>query len=514
MKNTGTILLTILLFLPGLLIISHESQAQENILDNKLHISIQEEPLYKAFIRINQITGYKFSYNSDLFDEDKLVSLKAEGASISSCLDSLLNDSTLNYQVVDQHIVIHRKGQPSPASSPSSRPSAYITLNGKIIDKMTGTPLSYANIGIYNKSVGTISNEDGEFILKLHRHRMHDTLVVSYMGYKNRLIPVNQYRDSSVIKLEQKLYTIQEVIVRTFDADMILQGALERIRENYYFEPITTTGFYRESIKRKDDYTSVSEAVVDIYKPYNKLFQAPRIKILKSRKSTDVRRKDSITLKLKAGLEAVLLLDIVHENLTFFNGNSFQNYEYNVANISHFDDHNTYVVEFSPARETEMTLYTGKLYIDVKTLALVSAEFHLDKENLSKVANSLIIKKKWDLHVNPQSVNYYVSYRRIKDKYFLNQIRGDLSFKVRRNNQLFAEDFQVTFDMFVSSVDTTNVSKFEHGEFFKPHKVFIEQIEDYDPLFWGEYNYIKPDEPLRETVSKFGSKINMLQEDQ
>jgi len=332
------------------------------------------------------------------------------------------------------------------------------------------------------------------------------------MGYKNRLIPVNQYRDSSVIQLEEKLYTIQEVIVRTFDADMIINGALQRIRENYFFEPITATGFYRESIKRKDTYTSVSEAVVDMYKPYNKIFQSPRIKILKSRKSTDISRKDSITLKLKAGLEAVLLLDIVHENLSFFNSNAYQNYDYNVSNISHFDDHNTYVVEFSPARDIEMPLYTGKLYIDVKTLALISAEFHLDKENLSKVASSLIIKKKWDLHVNPQGVNYYVSYRRIRDKYFLNQIRGDLSFKVRRNNQLFADDFQVTFDMFVSSVDTTQVSKFEHGDFFKPHKVFIEQIKDYDPLFWGEYNYIKPDEPLKETVSKLGSKINMLQE--
>ncbi|MBS3807770.1 MAG: carboxypeptidase-like regulatory domain-containing protein [Bacteroidales bacterium] len=506
--------LTVTLLLLSLFVISPGSQAQENILEKKLHITIQDEPLYKALIRINQTTGYKFSYNSDILNEDQMVSLKVEGVSIRSCLDSLLSDSTLNYQVVDQHIVIHRKDQPPLARSSPSQPPTYISLNGKVMDRMTGNPLSYANIGVYNKSIGTISNEDGEFILKLHRRHLNDTLVVSYMGYKNRLIPIDQYPDSSVIKLEEKLYTIQEVIVRTFDADLIMNQALARIRENYYFEPITATGFYRESIKRKDKYTSVSEAVVDMYKPYNKIFQSPRIKILKSRKSTDVSRQDSITLKLKAGLEAVLLLDIVRENLSFFNSNSFQNYKYNVANISHFDDHNTYVVEFSPARKTEMTLYTGKLYIDVKTLALVSAEFHLNKENLSKIASSLIIKKKWDINVNPQSVHYYVSYRRIKDKYFLNQIRGDLSFKVRRRNQLFADDFQVTFDMFVSSVDTTRVSKFEHGEFFKPHKVFIEQVNDYDPLFWGEYNYIKPDEPIRETVSKLGSKINMLQEEE
>ena len=489
-------------------------RGQQNILDKKIHISFQDEPLYKALIRINQTTGYKFSYNSDIINEDKPVSLEAEGWSIRTCLDSLIGDTALAYQVIDQHIVIHKKSDTPQKTIVTEKKPPFITLNGVILDEITGEPLSYANIGLYNKSIGTISNDNGEFILKMNRRYLDDTLVVSFMGYRNRFIPIRQFRDSSVIKMEKKLYTIQEVIVRTFDADMILQEALARIRGNYFFHPIISTGFYRESIMRDNEYTTVSEAVVDMYKPYNKVFQSPKIRILKSRKSTDIKRKDSITLKLKAGLEAVLFLDVIHENISFFNSSAFQNYDYNVTNISHFDGHNTYVIEFKPARKTEMPLYSGKLYVDVNTLALVSAEFHLNKENLDKVAASLIIKKKWDIRVKPQSAEYYVNYRRIRNKYYLNQIRGDLNFKVRRKNQLFADDFQVTFDMFVSNVDTMDVSKFERGDLFQPHKVFIEQIRDYDANFWGEYNYIKPDEPLRETVSRLGSKINMLQNDQ
>jgi len=489
------------------------AQGQENILDKKIHISFNKEPLYKAFIRINQITGYKFSYNSDIVNEDKPVSLKAEGWSIRTCLDSLINDTSLVYQVINQHIVIHKKSETPQEPLTQKKKPRFITLNGVIMDEITGEPLSYANVGIFNKSLGTVSNDDGEFVLKLNHRHLDDTVVVSFMGYRNRFIPVREFQDSSSIKMEKKLYTIQEVIVRTFDADMILQEALQRTRENYFFEPIVSTGFYRESIKRDDEYTTVSEAVVDMYKPYNKIFQSPKIRILKSRKSTDIRSKDSITLKLKAGLEAVLFLDVIHENISFFNSSGFQNYEYSVANISHFDDHNTYVIKFKPSRKTEMPLYSGKLYVDVNTLALVSAEFYLNKENLDKVAASLIIKKKWDIRVRPQSVQYYVNYRRLRDKYFLNQIRGDLTFKVRRKNHLFADDFQVTFDMFVSHVDTSNVSRFERENLFQPHKVFIEQIRDYDASFWGEYNYIKPDEPLRETVSRLGSKINMLQKE-
>ena len=83
---------------------------------------------------------------------------------------------------------------------------------------------------------------------------------------------------------------------------------------------------------------------MDVYKPYNKLFQSPKIKMLKSRKSTDVNRKDSITIKLKAGMEAVMLLDPIHENLSFFTRSAFDQYNYNVVNISHYDGHNTYLL--------------------------------------------------------------------------------------------------------------------------------------------------------------------------
>ena len=65
--------------------------------------------------------------------------------------------------------------------------------------------------------------------------------------------------------------------------------------------------------------------------------------------------------------------------------------------------------------------------------------------------------------------------------------------------------------MVTSSLDTSRVKGFEQGTFAKPHKVFIEQIENYDPDFWGNYNYIKPDEPIEQVVRKLGSKIDVLE---
>src|SRR4051812_14083433 len=38
-----------------------------------------------------------------------------------------------------------------------------ITLRGKVMDALTGEPISYANIQVAEKPFGTISNEEGDF---------------------------------------------------------------------------------------------------------------------------------------------------------------------------------------------------------------------------------------------------------------------------------------------------------------------------------------------------------------
>lgn len=487
--------------------------AQDTILEKKIRLNINNDPLYKALIHINQITDYKFSYNSDIIDDDKSVSLSVKALPLGQVLDTLLNDTTLTYDIIAKHIVIRKKtDQPGlPADSASKKESSIFEIHGKVVEERSGSPLPYANIGVYNKNKGTISNIDGEFVLKLNEKYRDDTLVVSYMGYNNRFIPVKSFSGDSTITMEKKLYSIQEVIVRTLDADRVINQAFRRIQENYFFKPIISTGFYRETIKREGQYTSVSEAVIRMYKPFNKMFQSPGIKVLKSRKSTDPRKTDSINMKLKAGLEAVLFLDIIHENISFFDRRYYQNYQYSISDISHFDEHNTYEVSFSPNTDADIPLYSGILYIDVKNLALVSAEFHLNRENLKKISESLVIKKKWDVQVKPIKASYFVNYRRINERYFLNQIRGELNFKVRKKHELFADDFRVAFEMFSSNLDTSNVQPFDRENLTRPHKVFIEQIDNYDPGFWGEYNYIKPDEPIQEVVKKLGSKIDILE---
>jgi len=69
------------------------------------------------------------------------------------------------------------------------------------------------------------------------------------------------------------------------NAREIVEMALGSIKKNYSQVPDMMTGFYRESIRQRRTYLSISEAVVDIYKaPYAK-FQNDKVKIYKDERA-------------------------------------------------------------------------------------------------------------------------------------------------------------------------------------------------------------------------------------
>src|SRR6185503_17117805 len=58
----------------------------------------------------------------------------------------------------------------------------HITISGKITDQQTGEPVAFASVGIKGTSIGTSSNFDGLYKLKLSGKK--DSLTITCMGYR------------------------------------------------------------------------------------------------------------------------------------------------------------------------------------------------------------------------------------------------------------------------------------------------------------------------------------------
>lgn len=91
---------------------------------------------------------------------------------------------------------------------------AQIGIKGKVLDGKNNQPIPYANIGIIDTRVGTISDGDGTFSLAIPVENAADTLTFSALGYKLKSIPVSAWSESMDILLFQKETLLQEVTVR------------------------------------------------------------------------------------------------------------------------------------------------------------------------------------------------------------------------------------------------------------------------------------------------------------
>ncbi len=192
-----------------------------------------------------------------------------------------------------------------------------VTIKGKVIDAESRAPLVFATVAVKETNVAIVTNIDGEFTLKVGDLATSKTLEVSFVGYKNKTIPLSDLKDNgskNIIALEAAPIPIKEIIVKPLDPVSIVAKAISNIDKNYESVPNLMTAFYRETIRKNRTYVSIGEAVVEIFKaPYTTDLRFDGARIYKGRKGADVQKMDTVLFKLQGGPISVLDLDIAKE---------------------------------------------------------------------------------------------------------------------------------------------------------------------------------------------------------
>jgi hypothetical protein len=107
----------------------------------------------------------------------------------------------------------------------------------------------------------------------------------------------------------------------------------------------------------------------------------------------------------------------------------------------------------------------------------------------------------------PISVKYSVSYRKMNNRYFLNHVRGDLMFTASKRKKLFNMQFKVFFELAITETELKNVTRFEREELAPIHSIFSKTINNYDPLFWGNQNFLRPEDNLLQALKNMNVKL-------
>ncbi len=386
----------------------------------------------------------------------------------------------------------------------------FYTYAGKITDSETKEAVAFANVYLEGSSIGTVSNLDGEFVLKVPLSLKGEKLNISFVGYKTYEISLEDLKEvENEIRIVPDPIPIQEVIIKTGDPLELLRKAIARIGENYTINPEMLTAFYRETIKQNRHYVAVSEAVLEIYKSsYKNYFDSDRLKIYKGRKSQDVKKMDTILFKLQGGPKTSLLLDVVKNPSTLLSEDFFKYYDYKLNGIINIDNRETFVIRFNQKNNVDLPLYQGNIYLDVNNLAIARMDFRISDKALAEADNELVRKKPVSMKVDVEDAKYLANYREINGKWHLNHVRAEAKFKCKWDKKLFRSVYTTMLEMAITDRDTTNISKYKLKESAKISDVFIDQVNYFlDEDYWGEYNVIKPDESIEMAIARLNRKL-------
>lgn len=387
---------------------------------------------------------------------------------------------------------------------------SYITVSGKVIDQNAKSPVVFATVYKTGTSIGTVTNSDGEFILKISGKSEEGTITISYLGFKSKVIPISGLlKEGNIITVEPYAVAIDEIVIKNINPLDLVKTALSKIKDNYVRTPEMQTGFYRETIKQNKSYVSISEAVLDIYNAgYKDGFDYDRIKIYKGRKSKDVKKMDTVLVKFQGGPRTAMFLDVVKNPGFVLDPEFFDKYFYKLAGIVSIDNRDNYVVEFDQKLINDNTLYQGKIYIDKETKAITSVDFKISDMSLPTAARDLVKKKPAAMKMDVISGNYLVNYRVIDSKWVLNYVRSEVVFKSKWEKRLFKSTITTMFEMAITDRDVQNIEKFPGKETVKYSDVLADQVAAFeDNNFWGEYNTIKPDESIQVAIEKLNKKL-------
>lgn len=174
----------------------------------EINLALRNVPLSKVFKEIQKQTGYQFLYPDELLKSKKQVSIVLRSASLQQALDKCLAPEMLDYVIDDRTIIIRRKQNPAPRE----KGIANLTINGKITDEK-GEAVSGASVMVKNTSIGTTTDNNGNFKLELNQDQA--VLVISYVGFDNKEVNVSSSGSLNIV-LVRRDNTIEDVVVIGF----------------------------------------------------------------------------------------------------------------------------------------------------------------------------------------------------------------------------------------------------------------------------------------------------------
>lgn len=166
------------------------------ILERKISLDVVDQKLVRVLQIIEQKAYFKFSYNSTLIEESKLISLRAQDETVANILYKIFGDE-FRYKEAGNHLILLKNQE---TFNDDVKQKYYLQFSGQIKDAYTGNPLSGVSIYDVECRKARLSDENGAYTMNIESDEKMRGFYFSKVGYHDTTIVVHS--DNPVINVE------------------------------------------------------------------------------------------------------------------------------------------------------------------------------------------------------------------------------------------------------------------------------------------------------------------------
>jgi TonB-dependent starch-binding outer membrane protein SusC len=191
--------------------------------DAKITVQAKNEKLGVVLEKIEKQSSFVFVYSNDEINTSQKVNLNVKDKSLTEVLQELLPPVNVIYELVNDKIILKPVKSSLPfqnndntigknvADDVNESKKQEIVVTGRVTDDQ-GKGLGNVSVSLKGTTIGTVTNDDGIFSLRIPDDRANGTLVFTSVGFTKQEMLLNG-KTSIDVKMAADLKDLGEVVV-------------------------------------------------------------------------------------------------------------------------------------------------------------------------------------------------------------------------------------------------------------------------------------------------------------
>ncbi|BAV07690.1 SusC/RagA family TonB-linked outer membrane protein [Filimonas lacunae] len=161
-------------------------------------MQLQNASLEQAFKTIKKITGYSFSYTTDMLYRTRPVTVNVSNGTLEVLLQQCFANQSLTYIIDGQYVIVKEKPHIPPLPTPQTpvtekdadfgnSDAVVVDITGHVYDEK-GNPLTGATVKVMGTMNSVVTDKEGKFVITGAPNKA--ILEVSFVGYYGKQVKV------------------------------------------------------------------------------------------------------------------------------------------------------------------------------------------------------------------------------------------------------------------------------------------------------------------------------------